>query len=212
MTFIEYVTNHWQEILTRTGEHVGLAFTAVGLACLVGIPVGVLIINNKRIANGVIGVANVIQTIPSLAMFAFVIPILGIGSKNAIFALFLYALLPIIKNTYIGIMNVDPAIIDAAKGMGMSNGQILARVQMPMAVAVIMGGVRIATVTCIGVATIATLIGAGGLGTLIYQGIGMVNIPMMIAGAIPAALLALLADFLLGILENILTSKGIATS
>jgi len=211
MTLIEYVSNHWMDILERTGEHVGLAFTAVGLACIVGIPLGVLIINNKRVANGVISVANVIQTIPSLAMFAFVIPILGIGSKNAIFALFLYALLPIIKNTYIGIMNVDPSIINAARGMGMSRGQILYKVQLPLAIAVIMGGVRIAAVTGIGVATIATLIGAGGLGTLIYQGIGMVNIPMMIAGAIPAALLALLTDFVLGLFEKMLTSKGIVT-
>jgi osmoprotectant transport system permease protein len=212
LSFFEYVANHWLEILERTGEHVGLAFTAVALACIVGIPVGMLIINNKRLANSVINVANIIQTIPSLAMFAFVIPLLGIGAKNAIFALFLYALLPITKNTYIGIMNVDPAIIDAAKGMGMSKSQILYKVQMPMAVAVIMGGVRIAAVTGIGVATIATLIGAGGLGTLIYQGIGMVNIPMMIAGAIPAALLAMLTDFVLGHLEKRMTSKGIATS
>lgn len=212
MTLFEFVANHWQEILERTGEHVGLAFTAVALACVVGIPCGVLIINNKRVANAVISVANIIQTIPSLAMFAFVIPLLGIGSKNAIFALFLYALLPIIKNTYIGIMNVDTAIINAARGMGMSRAQILFKVQLPLAVAVIMGGVRIAAVTGIGVATIATLIGAGGLGTLIYQGIGMVNMPMMIAGAIPAALLALLTDFILGLLEKLMTSKGIATS
>lgn len=211
MNLIEYVSNHWQDILGRTGEHVGLAFTAVALACIVGIPCGVLIINNKRVANWVISIANIIQTIPSLAMFAFVIPILGIGTKNAIFALFLYALLPIIKNTYIGIMNVDQSIIDAARGMGMSKLQILYKVQLPLAIAVIMGGVRIATVTGIGVATIATLIGAGGLGTLIYQGIGMVNVPMMIAGAIPAALLALLSDFVLGLFEKMLTSKGIAT-
>jgi len=208
--FFSYVTNNWDIILEKTGQHVGLAFTAVAFACLVGIPLGLLITRNKRLANGVISVANVIQTIPSLAMFALVIPLLGIGGKNAIFALFLYALLPIIKNTYIGIRNVDPAVIEAAKGMGMSRMQILYKVQTPIAVPVIMGGVRIATVTGIGVATIATLIGAGGLGTLIYQGIGMVNYPMMFSGAIPAALLALLTDFILGLFEKMLTSKGIA--
>lgn len=209
--FLEYVFKNWDVILEKTGQHVGLAFTAVALACLVGIPIGLLITRNKKTANGVISVANIIQTIPSLAMFAFVIPVLGIGAKNAIFALFLYALLPIIKNTYIGIMNVEPATIEAARGMGMSKMQILYKVQMPLTVAVIMGGVRIAAVTGIGVATISTLIGAGGLGTLIYHGIGMVNLPMMIAGAAPAALLALLTDYVLGLFEKLLTSKGIST-
>ena len=210
--FFQYVMKNWDIILQRTGDHVGLAFSAVALACVVGIPIGLLITRNKKLADGVIGLANIVQTIPSLAMFAMAIPLLGIGAKNAIFALFLYALLPIIKNTYIGIKNVDPSIIEAAKGMGMSRFQILYQVEMPLAVAVIMGGVRIAAVTGIGVATIATLIGAGGLGTLIYQGIGMVNYPMMFAGAVPAALLALLTDFIIGRLEKLLTSKGIATS
>jgi len=209
--FFQYVAGHLDLILEKTGQHVGLAFSAVGLACLVGIPAGLLITRNKKLANAVINVANVMQTIPSLAMFALVIPLLGIGAKNAIFALFLYALLPITKNTYIGIKNVDPSVTEAAKGMGMSRAQILYKVEMPLAVAVIMGGVRIATVTGIGIATIATLIGAGGLGTLIYQGIGMVNLPMMFAGAIPAALLALLTDFILGLFEKKLTSKGISS-
>ena len=207
----EYISRNWEQILSRAGEHVYLAFTAVALACLIGIPVGLLINRHKRLANAVISVANVLQTVPSLAMFALLIPLVGIRDKNAIVALFLYALLPIIKNTYIGIRNVDPSVIEAAKGMGMSRMQILYKVQTPLAVPVIMGGVRIATVTGIGVATIATLIGAGGLGTLIYQGIGMMNYPMMISGAIAAALLALLTDFILGLLEKKMTSKGIAT-
>lgn len=207
---IEYISGNWEQILSRAGEHVYLAFTAVGLACLVGIPVGLLINRNKRIANAVMGVANILQTVPSLAMFALLIPLVGIRDKNAIVALFLYALLPIIKNTYIGINNVEPSVIEAAKGMGMSRMQILYMVQTPLAVPVIMGGVRIATVTGIGIATIATLIGAGGLGTLIYQGIGMMNYPMMLSGAIVAALLALLIDFILELLEKKMTSKGIA--
>lgn len=206
-----YIADYWDEILSRTGEHVFLAFTAVALACLVGIPIGMAITKNKKLANAIISIANVLQTVPSLAMFALLIPIVGIKEKNAIFALFLYALLPIIKNTYIGIRNVDPSVIEAAKGMGMSRSQILYKVQTPLAVPVIMGGVRIATVTGIGVATIATLIGAGGLGTLIYQGIGMMNYPMMLSGAVAAALLALLTDFILGLLEKKMTSKGIVT-
>lgn len=208
--FFSYIANNLGEILSTTGHHVYLAFTAVGLACLVGIPIGMSITKNKKLASTIIGVANVLQTVPSLAMFALLIPVVGIKDPNAISALFLYALLPIIKNTYIGIRNVDPSVIEAAKGMGMSRTQILYKVQTPLAVPVIMGGVRIATVTGIGVATIATLIGAGGLGKLIYQGIGMMNYPMMIWGAIAAALLALLTDFVLGMLEKAMTSKGIA--
>jgi osmoprotectant transport system permease protein len=210
-TLYLYVFNNWDKILSRSGEHVYLAFTAVALACLVGIPVGLLINRNKQLANIVMNGANILQTIPSLAMFALLIPLIGIRDKNAILALFLYGLLPIIKNTYTGIRNVDPAITEAAKGMGMSNMQMLYKVQAPLAIPVIMAGVRIATVTGIGVATIATLIGSGGLGTLIYQGIGMMNYPMMISGAIAAALLALLTDFILGLLEKLMTSKGIAT-
>jgi len=209
MKLYEYIINNYQLILEKTGEHVYLAGIAVLLACAVGIPVGFLITNNKKAATIVINIANIIQTIPSLALFAFALPLFGIGSDNAIFALFLYALLPIIKNTLIGISNVNPAIREAARGMGMSRSQIMFKVEIPLAISVIMGGVRIATVTGIGIATIATLIGAGGLGQLIYQGIGMWNNEMIFAGAICSALLALTADFLLGLVEKKLTSKGI---
>ena len=209
MKLIDYVTQNYMLILEKAGEHIYLAGIAVLLACAVGIPIGFMITNNKKLANIVVGIANVIQTIPSLALFAFALSIFGIGADNAIFALFLYALLPIIKNTLIGIRNVDPAIREAARGMGMSRSQIMFKVEIPMAISVIMGGVRIATVTGIGIATIATLIGAGGLGQLIYQGIGMMNNEMIFAGAICSATLALLADFLLGLVENKLTSKGL---
>lgn len=209
MNLYEYILENYQLILEKAGEHVYLAGIAVLLACVVGIPVGFLITNNKKAANIVIGVANIIQTIPSLALFAFALPLFGIGADNAIFALFLYALLPIIKNTLIGIRNVNPAIREAARGMGMSRSQIMFKVEIPLAISVIMGGVRIATVTGIGIATIATLIGAGGLGQLIYQGIGMWNTEMIFAGAICSALLALFADFVLGMVEKKLTSKGI---
>lgn len=209
MKLYQYILDNYQLIFEKAGEHLYLAGIAVLLACAVGIPVGFLITNNRKSANIVIGVANVIQTIPSLALFAFALPIFGIGADNAIFALFLYALLPIIKNTLIGISNVDPAIREAARGMGMSKSQIMFKVEIPLAISVIMGGVRIATVTCIGIATIATLIGAGGLGQLIYQGIGMWNNEMIFAGAICSALLAIIADIILGQIEMRLTSKGI---
>lgn len=212
MKLIQFFADNGSYILEKVGEHLYLAGVAVLLACLVGIPVGFLITNNKKVASIVVGVANTIQTIPSLALFAFAISVFGIGADNAIFALFLYALLPIIKNTLIGIRNVSPTMIEAARGMGMSRGQIMFQVEVPLAISVIMGGVRIATVTAIGIATIATLIGAGGLGQLIYQGIGMMNYEMIFAGAICSAALALLADFLLGLVEKKLTSKGLSKS
>jgi len=210
MKLLQFFAANGNYILEKVGEHLYLAGIAVLLACAVGIPVGFLITNNKRVASIVVGIANTIQTIPSLALFAFAISVFGIGADNAIFALFLYALLPIIKNTLIGIRNVSPTMIEAARGMGMSRAQIMFQVEVPLAISVIMGGVRIATVTAIGIATIATLIGAGGLGQLIYQGIGMMNYEMIFAGAICSAALALLADFLLGLVEKELTSKGLS--
>ena len=210
MKLIQFFLDNSSYILEKVGEHLYLAGVAVLLACAVGIPVGFLITNNKKVASIVVGVANTIQTIPSLALFAFAISVFGIGADNAIFALFLYALLPIIKNTLIGIRNVSPTMIEAARGMGMSRAQIMFQVEVPLAISVIMGGVRIATVTAIGIATIATLIGAGGLGQLIYQGIGMMNYEMIFAGAICSAALALMADFLLGLVEKKLTSKGLS--
>ncbi|MFV0466202.1 MAG: ABC transporter permease [Lachnospiraceae bacterium] len=210
MDLINYFTANSSYILEKVGEHIYLAGTAVFLACLVGVPIGFIITNHKKASDIIIGIANIIQTIPSLALFAFAMSIFGIGADNAIFALFLYALLPIIKNTSIGILGVDPAITEAARGMGMNRFQIMFKVQIPLAISVIMGGVRIATVTGIGIATIATLIGAGGLGQLIYQGIGMMDYPMIFAGAICSAALALFADFLLGLVEKKLTSKGIS--
>lgn len=210
MRLLQFFADNGSYILEKVGEHLYLAGIAVLLACAVGIPVGFLITNNKRVASIVVGIANTIQTIPSLALFAFAISVFGIGADNAIFALFLYALLPIIKNTLIGIRNVSPTMIEAARGMGMSRAQIMFQVEVPLAISVIMGGVRIATVTAIGIATIATLIGAGGLGQLIYQGIGMMNYEMIFAGAICSAALALLADFLLGLVEKKLTSKGLS--
>jgi len=206
-----FIITHGPDILEKTLEHVSLSITAVLIACLIGIPVGFLIVGHKKLSKIVLGFANIIQTIPSLAMFAFALPIFGIGIKPAIFALFLYALLPILKNTLLGIRNVDPAIIKAAKGMGMSRFEIMFMVEVPLSISIIMGGVRIATVTSIGVTTIATLIAAGGLGDFIYQGLSTFNQPMILTGAVLSAGLALLADFLLGIVEKKLTSDGLKT-
>jgi len=209
MSFITYFTENFGFIMEKALEHITLAGIAVLLAVSIGVPVGFLIANHPKLASYVMNIANVIQTIPSLALFAFAMPLFGIGAKPAIFALFLYALLPIIKNTLIGIKNVDPSIREAARGMGMSKSQIMFQVEVPLAISVIMGGVRIATVTGIGIATIAALIGAGGLGQLIYQGISMMYTEMILAGAISSALLALFADFVLGLVEKKLTSDGI---
>lgn len=209
---ISYMISHIDVIWDRTVQHISLSFTAVGLACLFGIPVGFFIVNHIKISAVVMNIANIIQTIPSLALYAFAMPLFGIGTKPAVFALFLYSLLPIIKNTLIGIKSVNPATVRAAKGMGMSPGQIMVQVEIPLAVPTIMGGVRIAAVTGIGIATIATLIGAGGLGAIIYQGLGMSNQPMVLTGALFSALLALIVDFTLERLERALTSKGILLS
>ncbi len=206
---LAYIAAHSDEIIQRTMQHISLSFTAVGLACLVGIPTGFFIVNHKKAETVVMTLANIIQTIPSLALFAFSMPLFGIGTRPAVFALFLYALLPIIKNTMLGIHNVNPSTIRAARGMGMTTAQIMFQVEIPLAIPTIMGGVRIAAVTGIGIATIATLIGAGGLGTIIYQGLGMGNQPMIMSGAVFSAILALIVDFLLGRLEDALTSKGI---
>ncbi|MFA7109585.1 MAG: ABC transporter permease [Sphaerochaetaceae bacterium] len=206
---LNFILTHGPAILQKTLEHISLSLTAVLIACLIGIPVGFLIVGHKKLSQIVLGIANIIQTIPSLAMFAFALPIFGIGIKPAIFALFLYALLPILKNTLLGIRNVDPAIIKAAKGMGMSRFEIMFMVEVPLSISIIMGGVRIATVTSIGVTTIATLIAAGGLGDFIYQGLSTFNQPMILTGAILSAGLALIADFLLGLVEKRLTSDGL---
>lgn len=204
-----FISTHLSAIAEKTIQHMSLSFTAVILACLVGIPLGFLIVNHRRLSNVVLNIANIIQTIPSLALFAFAMPLFGIGAKPAIFALFLYALLPILKNTLLGIRSVNPSIIKAAVGMGMSRWQIMFRVEVPLSISVIMGGVRIAAVTCIGITTIATLIAAGGLGDFIYQGLSNFDYPMILTGALFSALLALIVDFLLGLLEKKLTSKGL---
>jgi osmoprotectant transport system permease protein len=197
------------QILELTTQHLYLTFIAVFFAVLVAVPLGITITRFEKAAGIVVGIANAVQALPSLALLGFLIPILGIGSKPSIVMIFLYSLLPIIKNTYTGLTNVDRAILEAGRGMGMTNWQLMKMVQLPLALPVIMAGIRISAVTAVGLTTIAALIGAGGLGQLIYRGISMVNNRMIIAGAVPAMILTLVIDFLLNILEKLVTPKGI---
>ncbi|MFS4473467.1 ABC transporter permease/substrate-binding protein [Chryseobacterium sp. T20] len=199
----EFVTRHWEKLLEQTGQHIGLTFMSISLAIFVGVPAGILISRKRKLSSPVLGFAGVLQTIPSIALLGLLIPVLGIGAKPAIAALFLYGLLPIVRNTYTGIINIDPEIKEAARGLGMSYKQSLLKVELPLAMPVILAGVRIATIINVGVATLAAYIAAGGLGEFIFGGISLNNTTMMLAGAIPAALLALLFDFLLSRLQKI---------
>jgi osmoprotectant transport system permease protein len=200
-----FFAGHRGEIAGATADHMVLVGVSMLIAILIGVPLGMLIVRNRRLRVVALGAASVLQTIPSLALFGFLIPIPflgGIGRRTAIVALVLYALLPILRNTFVGLTGIDPAVLEAAEAMGMSEAQILWRVRLPLALSVIMAGIRTATVITIGVATIAAAIGAGGLGTFIFRGVAMVDDAVILAGAIPAALLALLADGALGLLEK----------
>jgi osmoprotectant transport system permease protein len=200
-----FFAEHRTEILSATLDHLMLVAIAMTIAILIGVPLGMLIVQRPALRAIALGMASIFQTIPSLALFGFLIPIPfigGIGKRTAIVALVLYALLPILRNAYVGLTGIDPAVLEAAEAMGMTRAQILWRVRFPLALAVILAGIRTATIITIGVATIAAAIGAGGLGTFIFRGVALVSDSLILAGAIPAALLAILADFLLGLLER----------
>lgn len=199
----------WAEVFSKTGEHLYLSFTALLIACLIAIPLGIYFANHDRMATPVIRVVQVIQTIPSLALLGFMVPLFGIGTLPAIVALILYSLLPVLQNTFTGVKEVDKSLIDIGTGMGMTKRQILWLVQLPMARSVIMAGVRMAAVQTISVATIATFIGAGGLGDLIMRGIGMLDTAIILTGAIPTAILAIFLDRFLLYIDNLLTPKGL---
>jgi len=200
-----YFWERRQDILALTAQHLLLVAVSTFLAAAVGIPLGIWLTRRPKLARPILGLAGVVQTIPSLALFGFLLPlplIGGIGARTAIVALLVYAMLPLLRNTYAGILSVDPAIVEAATGLGMTPRQRLWWVELPLALPVVLAGVRIATVVSIGLATIAAAIGAGGLGVLIYRGIAIVDNRQILAGAVPAALLALAADGLLGALER----------
>ncbi|HEX8073176.1 MAG TPA: glycine betaine ABC transporter substrate-binding protein [Pyrinomonadaceae bacterium] len=203
MHLYEFITHNWRELLALAGEHLRLVAEAMVLAVLIAVPVGVLLTRRKRWQRPVLGLASVLQTVPSLALFGFLIPLPfgGIGARSAVIALVLYALLPILRNTVAGVEGVDKSVREAAVAMGMTGRQILAQVELPLAAGVILAGVRVATVISVGVATIAAAIGAGGLGTYIFRGLRQNDNTLILAGALPAALMAIAFDWLIGLAE-----------
>jgi osmoprotectant transport system permease protein len=205
MNALRFILQNRGQVLELTGEHLWLVGLSTLFATLIGIPLGIVIAHWPRLHKPVLAGANVIQTVPSLALFGFLLPVPWLGSRAdrlAILALTLYALLPIIRNTYTGIRGVDPAVMEAGRGMGLTELQLLLQVELPLAVSVILSGVRTAVVISVGLATIAAAIGAGGLGEFIFRGLAMVDNRVILAGAVPAAVLALLADIGVGWLER----------
>jgi osmoprotectant transport system permease protein len=204
---LTFMMTHRAEVATLTLEHIWLVGISIGLAMLIGVPLGVLLARKPYLSGPIMGATNVIQTIPSLALFGFLLAAPWLGQRAgriAITALTLYALLPIVRNTFAGIKGVDPTVHEAAKGMGLTDRQILLQVELPLAASIILAGIRTATVISVGIATIAAAIGAGGLGEFIFRGLAMVNDSVILAGAVPAALLALFADIGLGVVESYL--------
>lgn len=203
----QFFQNYGLQILTRTSEHLWLSLLAVVGAVAIGVPLGIWIAHHEKWQTPVLGFANIVQTVPSLALFGFLLPVLGLGTANALAALLLYSLLPIIRNTFTGLTGVDASVREAARAMGMTPSQMLRRVEMPLAADVILAGIRTATVLCIGITTIASFIGAGGLGDLIQNGLRTNDNAITLAGAIPAALLALVADWMLGSGQKTMASR-----
>ena len=205
-----FLRAHGYEIARLTFEHLWLTLFAMLLATVIGLPLGIVLSRRPKLAKPIIGFANVLQTVPSLALFGLLLPVPWLGenaARLAILALTGYALLPILRNTYAGIRSIDPTLTDIATALGMTARQRLFKVKLPLSASVILAGLRTATVTCVGVATIAAAIGAGGLGELIFRGVSSVDNSLVLAGAVPAALLALLADAALGFVEKRLTVK-----
>ncbi|MFL6556787.1 MAG: ABC transporter permease, partial [Bacillus sp. (in: firmicutes)] len=207
--FWNYLTTNYEQVLSLLGQHLYLSVISVLVAIIIGIPLGILISREPKLSKPIIGTTNVIQAVPSLALLGFLIPFVGIGSTPAIIMVVLYSLLPIVKNTYTGLTNIDGDILEAARGIGLTKSQTMRKVQLPLAFPMIMAGIRISAVTAVGLMTISAFIGAGGLGYLVFSGVQTVDNYMILAGAIPACILALLIDFIVGKLESSLsyTSK-----
>lgn len=209
MGWLNYIAQNQEEFWHLVGQHLMITGTVALLTILIGVPLGIYITRNKKFEGPVINIANIGQTIPTLAVFGLVLPFMGIGLKPALFALFIYGILPIIRNTYTGIKNVDPALTEAAVGMGMTSGQILLRVEIRLALPVIMAGIRTSVVIGVGTAALASFIAAGGLGDLITRGLSMMDNDTLLAGAIPTAIMAVVADIILGQVEHALIPRGI---
>ena len=209
MSVIEYFIKHIGLILKLTLEHIEITLIAVAISTVIGVAIGIFITRHQRAAATIIGIAGILYTIPSLALFGILIPFIGIGLKPTLIALILYSQLALIRNTFVGIIHIDPSIREVGKGMGMSDWQFLRMVEIPVALPVIMAGIRTAAVMNIGTATIAAYIGAGGLGWLIFRGIASVNSEQIIAGAVPVILLAVGVDYSFILLERVLTPAGL---
>lgn len=214
METIRFIIDHAGQMWALSLEHAYVVGLALLIAIATGVPIGIAITFNKKAADTVLYIAGIIMTIPSVALFGLMIPILavwdlGIGKVPAVIALVLYSQLPIIRNTYAAVKNIEPAMVDAGRGMGMTGFQIMIKVQLPLALGVIFAGVRVAVVMSIGIAAIASYIGAGGLGNYIFRGISTTNDQMLFAGAIAVSCMAIAADFLFGLLERKLMSKGL---
>lgn len=207
--FLELVSARQDMILDAFMEHMYLSFIAVAVGIVISLPLGIFVARYRKFAEPIIGVTAVFQTIPSLALFGFLVPILGIGSTTALVALIIYALLPILRNTFTGITTVDQSIIEAGRGMGMTRTQILRQIELPLALPFIMAGIRTATVLTVGIATLATFVGAGGLGDIIYRGLQSYNNGLVLAGALPVAILAIGFDLILKWIEKRSTPKGL---
>ncbi len=212
IALFQYMKENISQIGELLLEHIEMTAVAVGLAIVIGVPLGIFISYVKKMGKPIIGAANVVQAIPSMALLGLAIPLLGIGALPAVVMVIIYSLLPIIKNTYTGISGIDPELVEAAKGIGLTKWQVLYKVKLPLALPVIMAGVRISAVTAVGLMTMAAFIGAGGLGYLVFSGIRTVNNLQILAGAVPACLLALLVDFLMGLIEKLVTPVSLQKS
>ncbi|WP_026881899.1 glycine betaine ABC transporter substrate-binding protein [Clostridium akagii] len=209
-SFISFVIDRKGQIGDLLLQHIELTLLAVAISIIIGVPLGIFIVGRKKISTFVLGLASVMQSIPSIALLGFLIPVFGIGSKPAIVMVVVYSLLPIIKNTFTGLNNIDEAIIEAGEGLGLTKSQILLKVRFPLAMPVIMSGIRISAVTAVGLMTIAAFVGAGGLGYLVFSGIQTLSNNMILAGAIPACILALVLDFVLGKVEEVVLPRGMS--
>lgn len=206
---MEFFSSHGNDLLIKTWEHFYISLAAILLGVIVAVPLGIFLSRVPKFADRFISFIGILQTIPSLAILAFFIPILGVGKIPAIVALFFYSLLPILRNTYIGVRDVDKGVVEAGKGMGMSSWQSILKMELPLSLPVIMAGIRLSTVYLIGWATLAAFIGGGGLGDFIFDGLNLYQPSLILAGTIPATILALIADRSLAVLENKLTPDGL---
>ncbi|USK77284.1 ABC transporter permease [Peribacillus frigoritolerans] len=208
-TMLEFLQTNWQELIFKAWEHLSISMIAVFLGIIVAVPLGIILTRMKRSASIIIGIANIMQTLPSLAVLAFFIPFLGVGKTPAIIALFFYSVLPILRNTYTGIKGVNENLLESGRGIGMSSWERIRLVEFPLALSVIMAGIRTASVYLIGWATLASFIGGGGLGDYIFIGLNLYQTEYIIAGAVPVIIMAILVDYVFSIIERKVVPKGL---